>query len=193
MASRRLVLGLGLGLVPSLLATLGCPAASTVAPGQDVAVTDEPSSTQHPLEPSEPANRAAGDQLDATITVPGGGAIELANLRGRPVLLEISASGELGFAEAHRFYAELVATHPELAVLVVLEELDDSALVGLPGGLTAGWDPAGALAAKLSVATLPTMFVLDRSGRITAIVNGWDASVEAKLRAAVVETLAAGD
>jgi hypothetical protein len=184
MARGRFVASVGLlGLT-----SLGCPAKPSVTPGEDPAVTDEPSSSQHPLIPSEPANRATGDELDATITVPGGGAIELASLRGRPVLLEISASGEPGFAEAHRLYAELVAAQPELAVIVVVAEPDDSALVGLPAGLTAAWDPAGALAAKLSVATFPTMFVLDRSGRITELVNGWDPSVEAKLRAAVEMT-----
>lgn len=178
------------GLSLLVLTSLGCPAPPTVTPGEDEAVVDEPS-PGHPLIPSEPANRAAGDELDATITVPGGGAIELASLRGRPVLLEISASGEPGFAEAHQLYAELVAAQPELAVIVVVAEPDDSALVGLPAGLTAAWDPAGALAAKLSVATFPTMFVLDRSGRIAELVNGWDSSVEAKLRAAVEMTATA--
>ncbi|HLT40158.1 MAG TPA: TlpA disulfide reductase family protein [Enhygromyxa sp.] len=161
----------------------GCPVQSTTAPD------DAPSSTEDsradPLVPSEPANRAAGDELEATIMVAGGGAIELSSLRGQPVLLEISASWEPGFAEAHAWYAELIAAHPELAVIVVLADPDDGALVGIPAGLTPAWDPAGALAAKLSVATFPTMFVIDRSGRIGAVVNGWSDKVREQLRAAV--------
>ncbi|MFO7564206.1 MAG: TlpA disulfide reductase family protein [Enhygromyxa sp.] len=166
-----------------LLLATGCPVAPTTAPD------DAPNSTEElaeePLIPSEPANRAAGDELEATITLAGGGALELSSLRGRPVLLEISASWEPGFAEAHELYAELLAEHPELEVIVVLAEPDDRALVGLPAGLTPAWDPAGALAAKLSVASFPTVFVLERSGRIGAVLSGWSEQVQAQLRAAV--------
>jgi hypothetical protein len=167
----------------ALVGMLGCPAKPTTAPDDAPVAVDE--GTNGPLFPSEPANRAAGDELEATITVAGGEAIELSSLRGRPVLLEISASWEPGFGAAHDLYAELLAAHPELAVIVVLAEPDDGALVGLPSGLTPAWDPAGALAAKLSVASFPTMFVIDRSGRISVVVNGWSDAVAEQLRAAV--------
>jgi hypothetical protein len=162
---------------------LGCPAQSSTTPNDVPVATDE--GTADPLLPSEPANRAAGDELEATITIAGGEAMQLSSLRGRPVLLEISASWESGFVEAHDLYAELLAAHPELAVIVVLAEPDDGALLGLPSGVTPAWDPAGALAAKLAVATFPTMFVIDRSGRISAVVNGWSEAVREQLRAAV--------
>lgn len=161
----------------------GCPAQPTTTPDDAPSSTEDPPGD--PLLPSEPANRAAGDELEATITVAGGGAIELSSFRGRPVLLEISASWEPGFAEAHALYAELIAAHPELAVIVVLADPDDGALVGLPDEFTPAWDPAGALAAKLSVATFPTMFVIDRSGRIGAVLNGWSDEVRTQLTAAV--------
>lgn len=177
------------GLVGVLLALAGCPAKPTVTPGEGEVGDAEPDPSD-PLVPAEPANRAEGDELDASISIPGGETLELASLRGRPVLLEISASWEPGFAEAHEVYAELAAAHPELAIVVVVAEPDDSALVGLPATLTAAWDPAGALAAKLSVATFPTMFVIDRGGRIATVVNGWDAGVEADLRAAVDAAMA---
>ncbi len=172
------------GLVGALALGSGCPATPTptTPPVED---SSEDAAPAEPLIPHEPANRAAGDELDATISVAGGEPLELASLRGRPVLLEISASWEPGFAEAHALYAELLAAQPELAVVVVLAEPDASALEGLPAGLIPAWDPAGALAAKLSVATFPTMFVLDREGRIGEVVNGWDAGVEQRLRAAV--------
>lgn len=169
-----------------LVCVSGCPTQPTVTPDEaqdaDASADDQPSD---PLLPSEPANRAAGDELEATISTAGGGSIELSSLRGRPVLLEISASWEPGFAEAHALYAELLATKPELAVIVVIAEPDDGALLGLPAEFTPAWDPAGALAAKLSVATFPTMFVLDRDGRISAVVNGWSDEVREQLRAAV--------
>ena len=110
---------------------------------------------------------------------------ELASLRGRPVLLEISASWEVGWADAHDFYAELQAQHAELEVIVISADGTDEALAALPAGLRAGWDPAGALAAKFSVATFPTMFVLDREGRIVAVVNGWSDAVRAEISESV--------
>ncbi len=174
-----------LPVLVALLAT-GCPAQPTTSP-HDATDPGEDPPPPDPLVPSEPANRAAGEELEATISVAGGHALELSSLRGRPVLLEISASWEPGFAEAHELYAELLGTHPELAVIVVVAEPDDGALVGLPAGLTPAWDPAGALAAKLSVAAFPTMFVVDREGRISAVVNGWGDGVREQLSSAVAD------
>lgn len=181
---RAVQTSVGLGSMIGVLLVAGCPAPVTTTAPIDDAVDPEPAD---PLVPSEPANRAAGDELEATISVAGGDAILLSSLRGRPVLLEISASWEPGFVEAHEFYAELLVEHPELAVVVIVAEPDDGALVGLPAGLTAAWDPAGALAAKLSVATFPTMFVIDREGRIGAVINGWSDAVAGQLRTAVSE------
>lgn len=171
-------------LLCALACVAGCRAQPTTTPDEAVDVEVDPS-TNEPLLPSEPANRAAGDELEATVLIAGGDAIQLSSLRGRPVLLEISASWEPGFVEAHALYTELLVEHPELAVIVVVAEPDDRALVGLPHGLTPAWDPAGALAAKLSVAKFPTMFVLDREGRISAVVSGWSDEIREQLRAVV--------
>jgi len=176
--------GAGLLACVSLFA-LGCRPSPTAAPdasGPD----DGEGHASGPVIPAEPANRSAGDELEASISIVGGGALTLSSLRGRPVLLEITASWEPGFAEAHRLYAELLAEHPDLAVVVVLAEPDDAALSGLPVEFTPAWDPAGALAAKLSVAIFPTMFVIDRAGRIHDVFNGWSDEVRAGLNAAVV-------
>ena len=73
-------------------------------------------------------------------------------------------------------------------IVVVADPPEASAqLDGLPSELTLAWDPAGALAAKLSVATFPTMFVIDRGGQIHTVVNGWSDEVAATLRGAVAE------
>lgn len=137
------------------------------------------------LIPSAPANRAQGEQLDATIPVIGGGTLELDSLRARPVLIEISASWEPGFVEAHALYTELLGEHPELEVILVVADPEDAGLEGLPSNFHLAWDPAGALAAKLSVATFPTMFVLDREGRINYVDNGWSELVAASIADAV--------
>lgn len=180
---------LGVGLTLGLSA---CPSAPTTPPEAEGGQAPETQADDSaPIIPETPSNHAEGDQLDATIPVIGGGSLELSSLRGRPVLLEISASWELGFVEAHALYAELLAAHPELAVIVVVADPQDAGLDGLEPSFTLAWDPAGALAAKLSVADLPTMFVLDREGRIHYVDNGWDELVAASISDAVAQVAAA--
>lgn len=167
------------------LVLAGCPARPTTPPDTQPAEIEDASGS---IIPAEPANRAEGDELEATIPVIGGESIELSSLRGRPVLLEISASWEPGFTEAHALYAELLGEHPELAVIVIVADPADAGLDGLSPDFTLAWDPAGALAAKFSVATFPTMFVIDRGGQITTVVNGWDDAVRSALVSAVAAT-----
>lgn len=169
-----------------LLLLSACPQAATTSP-DEASTTTTATSDEPPVIPSEPANKAAGDEIDATIPIVGGDAIELSSLRGRPVLLEISASWELGFAEAHAVYAQLLEEHPELVVVLVVADPQDAGLDGLAEQFTLAWDPAGALAARLSVATLPTMFVIDRGGRVASVVNGWDEAIAAELMDAVAK------
>lgn len=168
-----------------LLALVGaCPAGVTTPPSDADPSTDIDADSE-PIIPVEPANRSSGDELHATIPVIGGDSLELSSLRGRPVLLEISASWEPGFAEAHALYVELLAAHPELAVVVVVADPADAGLDGLNDDFILAWDPAGALAARLTVATMPTMFVVDRSGHISLVVNGWSDDVRDTLVRAV--------
>jgi AhpC/TSA family len=180
MMARQLI-----GLALLLALTSACPTRVTTPPSDgDDSVTDIDADSE-PIIPAEPANRSNGDELDATIPVIGGDSIELASLRGRPVLLEISASWEPGFAEAHGLYVDLLAAHPDLAVVVVVADPADASLDGLEDAFILAWDPAGALAAKLTVATMPTMFVVDRSGHISVVVNGWSDDIRATLARAV--------
>ena len=165
---------------------LACRAGAPQAPPSEPAPqVESPEST--PLIPAEPANKGAGEQLEARIPLVGGEVLELASLRGQPVLLELSASWEPGWSDAHALYGELQREHPGLEVIIVAMDPDSAALLELPPGPTAAWDPAGALAAQLSVATFPTMFVLDGEGRIAAVLNGWGEEVAARLRASVAE------
>jgi hypothetical protein len=176
-------------LYPLLLVLVcGCPTRVTTSPDAGTEPPPDTNPEGSPIIPAEPANRSSGDELDAMIPVVGGESLELSSLRGRPVLLEISASWELGFAEAHLLYAELLAKHPELAVVLVVTDPADASLDGLSDEFILAWDPAGALAAKLTVATMPTMFVIDRSGHISVVVNGWSDEVRDTLARAVADT-----
>jgi hypothetical protein len=178
-------------VVALMLALAGCPRATVVTtPTSDETVLPEDEQEILPLLPEQPANREAGETLELTIPLLGADAIELASLRGRPVVLDISASTEDGWAELHAFEAELVSRHPELAVIVVAAEAEDRALQDLPPTLMPAWDPAGALAAKLSVALFPTVFVLDRQGMIIAVSSGWDDETLAVLGQAIDDALA---
>lgn len=174
---------LALACVPALV--LGCPAGPTTSPDEANDPSADTDEIDESIIPSEPANKSSGDSLDATIPVVGGDSLELSSLRGRPVLLEISASWEPGFAEAHALYLELLGAHPELAVVLVVADPADAGLEGLGEQFILAWDPAGALAAKLTVATMPTMFVVDRSGEIDVVVNGWNEEVRDTLARAV--------
>ena len=57
-----------------------------------------------------------------------------------------------------------------LAVIVVAMDNERATLSPEPGlrgpGFDLGWDPQGALAARLQAAALPTVVVLDREGRV---------------------------
>ena len=176
---RALVFSFSLALVSA------CPTGTTTTPDEAADSSADTNAVDESIIPKEPANRSSGDELDATIPVVGGDSLELSSLRGRPVLLEISASWEPGFAEAHDLYVELLAAHPELAVVLVVADPVDAGLDGLADQFILAWDPAGALAAKLTVATMPTMFVVNRSGQIDVVVNGWNEEVRDTLARAV--------
>jgi hypothetical protein len=171
----RAELGVALLLVAS---ASGCPRASGSASpsGEDEAVdaVDEPAPPDLPLLPTQPANREPGEQLELTIPLLGDDPLALASLRGRPVVLDISSSSEQGWTALHAFEHELVEAHPDVVVIVVSLDADAGALTGMPSNLALAWDPDGALAARLSLAILPTLFVLDRQGRIVALLSGYD-------------------
>jgi hypothetical protein len=173
-----------------VLALAGCPRASVSTTPTTGDVETSEGEPDLPLLPEEPANREAGELLELTIPLLGADPIELISLRGRPVVLDISASWEQGWSELHAFEADVVARHPDLVVIVVSAEPDDRSLGDLPAGLLPAWDPAGALAAKLSIALFPTVFVLDREGKIVLVSSGWDDETLDVLGQAIDEALA---
>lgn len=125
-----------------------------------------------------PVNREPGELLDATIPLLDGAGLPLAQLRGRVVVLELTATWAERWAEAYPFYTRLLQQHgPErLAVVVIAMDSERATLSPEPGlrgpGFDLGWDPQGALAARLQAAALPTVVILDRQGRISFAVGG---------------------
>ena len=115
-----------------------------------------------PLEPAEPANKGEGDVVELTIPGVEGEFIDLAQLRGKTVLLAISGTSEAHWEELLGWLDATQAQDPQSRVAVlVASDPEADALDGVMSPVRLGWDPQGAVAARLSVARLPTVFVID--------------------------------
>jgi len=186
---RRVVLSALLALSSS-----ACHAPPTTAPTPTPALKEQPTS---PLR--QASNKHEGDQLELTIPLFEGEEIELSALRGKVLLLEISPSWEHGWKPMHEAYARFAQEYSEQPFAVIEVILDPDTLAfekevetqkqGL--SIIRGWDPMGALAAKLEVAQFPTYFVLDPQGRIVHIENSYDADLSQRLKNAIEKALAA--
>jgi len=143
-----------------------------VRPGPSVA-PEPPSALPDPVH--APVNRQPGEELAVTVPLVDGDGLALASLRGRVVVLELTATWTRSWPETYPFYARLLREHgpDKLAVIVVALDSERAALSPEPGvrgpGFDLGWDPQGALAARLQAAALPTVVVLDREGRIAFV------------------------
>jgi hypothetical protein len=143
------------------LVLLGCrPATPTTTKAPDDSAPAALPTSRH----------AAGEVLDANIPLAHGGVLPLASLRGKVVILELGGAADRD-ATVEADYAAL-AESSGAGLAIVMVALD-------PGGWhddapphTLGWDPQGALAAKLRAATLPTVIVLDTEGRIAHQYGG---------------------
>ncbi len=125
-----------------------------------------------------PVNREPGELLAAIVPLVDGHGLDLERLRGRVVVLELTATWADRWAEAYPFYTRLLQQHSpdRLAVVLVAMDSERATLSPEPGvrgpGFDLGWDPQGALAARLQAAALPTVVVLDRQGRIAFVQGG---------------------
>ncbi|MEX1362352.1 MAG: hypothetical protein AB1Z98_04455 [Nannocystaceae bacterium] len=156
-----LVLGVGCGFA-------GCGPAGGGTAGEG---TTNPSSV---LERSGLSERR-GQVLELTVPLLGGGRLELAELRGRAVLLDLGDASNPARDEAQARYRALVERDER--VVVVSVALDATA-EDLPASwqdappFVLGWDPQGALAARLQLVMLPTVVLLDTQGRIVSVHEG---------------------
>ena len=144
------------------------------APGGTGSQSTDPGAAAGP--PSALAGRV-GEALELSVPLVGGGRVELAELRGRPVLLELSDATVADRDAAQDRYRALVEQRGD-AVVVITVALDAEA-ADLPAAWTdaqppfvLGWDPQGALAARLQLVTLPTVVLLDEQGHIVAVYEG---------------------
>ena len=144
-----------------------------------------------------PVNRETGELLEATIPLVDGDGLPLVRLRGRVVVLELTATWADRWAEAYPFYTRLLQQHgPEqLAVIVVAMDSERATLSPEPGlrgpGFDLGWDPQGALAARLQAAALPTVVILDRQGRVAFVQAGAPAGATRAIEDGVRQALSA--
>jgi hypothetical protein len=115
-----------------------------------------------------------GEVLELTVPLVGGGQRGLAELRGTPVLLELADASEPDREAVQRRWRALVEQRGDaVAVVCVAMDADPNALpaswIDDPPPFVLGWDPQGAIAARLQLRVLPTVVLLDAQGRIVGV------------------------
>jgi len=157
-------------------AALAALVAACTRPG--TAPPPEPPPPDAPVLPDAPIRHAAGEVLDLTVPLLAGAGLPLPSLRGRVVVLELTSAALPSWAASFALYNDLLREYgaARLAVVVVALDRERSALSPEPDlrvhGFELGWDPQGALAARLQLAAVPTALVLGRDGRIVHVAGG---------------------
>lgn len=172
MNRRVVVLGLALG---------ACRPATPAAPA-------EPPGAPPSLPPSR---HGAGEIVEANVPLQQGGVIGLAELRGKHVVLEV-VDGAHRDAAVESDYAGVLA-QAQGRVAIVMVSLDADGWSGDVPPFVLGWDPQGALAARLHAASVPTVMLLDGEGRVIAQYAGARTPGHAELLAVLRAALDAGD
>ncbi|MCX4246991.1 TlpA family protein disulfide reductase [Paraliomyxa miuraensis] len=118
-----------------------------------------------------------GQPLELSVPLLGGGRQDLAELRGRPVLLELADGGWAEREPTQARYRALVERRGDgIAVVCVAFDADASTLpaswIDHPPPFVLGWDPQQALAARLRLRVLPTVVLLDGAGTIVSVHEG---------------------
>src|SRR5690606_13455706 len=130
--------------------------------------------------------RLVGQTLDEIVPLRGGGGLPLRDLQGQVVLLELGTTAEPTWAQAQARWRALAEAHGGALRVVSVVHDPDLLAAGVvwdrdPLPFIHGWDPQGALALRLGVTHLPTRVILDRTGKVVALLEGADrdADVEA--------------
>jgi len=115
-----------------------------------------------------------GEVLELSVPLLEGGVLDLAELRGRPVLLELADAESPQRESAQARYRAMVEREADgvVVVSVALDPRTDAlpaAWIDDRPPFILGWDPQGALAARLQLVTLPTVVLLDDVGAIVAV------------------------
>jgi len=133
-----------------------------------------------------------GQALDEIVPLRGGGGLPLRDLQGQVVLLELGTTAEPTWAQAQARWRVLAEAYGGALRVVSVVHDPDLLAAGVvwdrdPLPFIHGWDPQGALALRLGVTHLPTRVILDRTGKVVALLEGADrdADVEAAVRASL--------
>jgi len=159
--------GRGLARVAAVLALLGCGPRAGGSGGE----------TQTPGAAPSALSQRVGQVLELSVPLVGGGQEGLAELRGKAVLLELTDASEPDREAVQRRWRALVEQRGDaVAVVCVAMDADASTLPASwtddPPPFVLGWDPQGAVAARLQVRVLPTVVLLDAAGRIVGVHEG---------------------
>ena len=116
--------------------SLGCPAKDPPRPPP----YDDPAADAEVIAPlpdpvAQPTNREEGDVLVLTIPRVGGDILDLRELRGRVVVLELSATWVEGWRERYALYNDLLRAHgaEDLAVVLIAMDNEREAITVEPG------------------------------------------------------------
>lgn len=160
------------------LTIAGCPAKPQEpphAPTEGHIAGDTEIGTPLPDPERRPTNRETGEVLALTIPRIGGDSLDLRDLSGRVVIIELSATWAESWPTRYGLYNDLLREHgsDQLAIILVAMDGQREAITVEPElrshGFELGWDPQGALAAQLQAAAVPTVIILDRAGRIVYV------------------------
>lgn len=155
------------------IAALGLVAGCGLFGGRGSASAGAPEPARTPAA----VTKRVGEPLELRVPRLGGGVLDLAELRGRAVLLELSDAATPDRAQAQARYRALVEREGE-AVVVVSVAVDaqrdalPAAWLDDPPPFELGWDPQGAVAARLGLGVLPTVVLLDSAGVVVAVHEG---------------------
>lgn len=161
-----------------------------------------PASTSTTAAPA--AGTATGDgTVGSTMTfdaerLDDSGAFALADWRGKVVIVDFWASWCGPCRDALPFYDTLYAEHREAGLDVVAVSVDEARalaerfLDSVPVSYTVVWDRSHQLASRYALKTMPTTFVLDRTGTVRAVHDGFHDASRVELTALVVALLVEG-
>lgn len=159
--------------------------ASTIALGLALACRPTPSAPPVASPPAgalPPSRHTAGEVVEANVPLQHGGVLGLAELRGKLVVLELVDAAHRDAAIESEYAALQAEGDGRLAVVMV--SLDADGWGGDVPPFVLGWDPQGALAARLHAAGVPCVLLLDGAGRIVAQYSGARAPGHGQLVAA---------
>ncbi len=126
---------------------------------------------------SDPCGSAAGAGIQVGDTAPAlcgttldGKTVSLADLRGKPVVVNFWASWCVPCRSEFPLFKDELAKHPDLVILGVLFKDDPDPARSFVADFGAPWasltDPSGAMSSAYRVTAAPASFMVDRGGVI---------------------------